>query len=68
VEEKEDKDNARMLLLSTHFHLTPEAEALCKEEHQIQEQMKPELVDKLRNFLMMSSSMQLALRKVAHLT
>jgi hypothetical protein len=56
MEEEEDKDNARMLLLSTHFHLTPEAEALCKEERQIQEQMKPELVDKLRKLLTMSSS------------
>ncbi len=67
VEEDEDEDNARMLLLSTHFHLTPEAEALCKEECRIQEQMKPELVDKLRKLLMMSSSRQLALGKVAHL-
>ncbi len=56
-----------MLLLSTHFHLTPEVEAFCKEEHQIQEQMKPELVDKIRKFLMMSSSTQLAVKKVVHL-
>jgi hypothetical protein len=67
VKEDGDEDDARMLLLSTHFHLTPEAEALCKEECRIQEQMKPELVDKLRKLLMMSSSRQLALGKVAHL-
>ncbi|CAK9223375.1 unnamed protein product, partial [Sphagnum troendelagicum] len=49
------------------FHLTPEAEAICRQECTIREQMQDELIVKLRKLLMMSSTRKLSLAKIAHI-